>query len=343
MAPGNQAARERGTRRKHNPQSFQRGGLSQSDCIDSSGRFDSRTFFEALACFGRILHAGCAAALAPGTAPIADNASTTGQESSGVRLRPIRGSMATAKNYFDLARGPTASLYFVVPLLLLYVCGVLVLSDTTTDNVTEIWPHVVSTTLGVGAWLVLPGVTIAGLIVWSKRAKARWNVPAYVVAGMWAECLAVAAVWIAIAHGSFVEVPNLSGGAAESAIATAAPNTLRQWKIGVGVEEVLIVVQEGISDDVLFRLLMFPFFAILIRWLGQSRTVAVFGAVAASTLVAVAMNYFGWHVGASSSFNWLGCAIHTALLGLLFAYRGFGVTVGTHIIYLVWAGLVLSV
>ena len=276
-----------------------------------------------------------------GTVAAARVALSKGQP--GDQFRLALGSMATAKKYFDQARGPAASLYFVVPLLLLYMFGVFVLSDASSNNITEIWPHLVSSNLGVGTWLILPVVTVAGLLVWSRRSKARWNVPAYVVVGMWAECVAMAAVWIAIAHGSFVEIPDVTGGATESAIASAAPNTLRQWKIGVGVEELLIVVQEAISDDVLFRLLMFPLFALTLRWLGQSRTVSVFGAVFASTVVAVALNHFGWHVGASSSFDWLGCAIHTTLLGVLFAYRGFGVTVGTHVIYLMWAGLVLSV
>ncbi len=251
--------------------------------------------------------------------------------------------MQIAKTYFDQARGPTASLYFVAPLLVLYVCGVLVLSDTTSGAPNQHWPHQLSTFLGIARWLTLPAIAIFGLVVWSRRSRCRWNVPAYVVAGMWAECLLVAAVWIALAHGSFAEVPALSVGSLESGISDVAPSALRQWKIGAGVEQVLIVVREGVSDDVLFRLFMLPVFAWVLRSLRQTRGVAVIGSVAASTVVAVAANHFGWHLGVSNPVDWFGCAVHAALLGALFAYRGFGVTVGTHAIYLAWVGLILNI
>ncbi len=251
--------------------------------------------------------------------------------------------MRITKTYFDQARGPTASLYFVVPLLVLYVCGVLVLSDTTSTALNEDWPRRVSTLLGVARWMTLPAVTILGLILWGRRSRCRWNVPAYVVAGMWAECLLVAAIWVALSHGSSVEMPMLAVGPSEASMTDVAPSALRQWKIGAGVEEVLSVVREGVRDDVLFRLLMLPVFAWGIRKTGQSREMSIIGSIVASTAVVVAANYFGWHVGASSSVDWIGCAIHAALLGTLCAYRGFGVTVGTHAIYLVWTGIALNI
>jgi len=250
--------------------------------------------------------------------------------------------MRIAKTYFDQARGPTASLYFVAPLLILSMCGVLVLSGTASAELNEDWPRHVSTFLGVAHWLMLPVATILGLVVWSRRSRCRWNVPAYVIAGMWVECLLAAAAWIILAHGSFAEIPTISVGASESSITDVAPSALRQWKIGVEVEKVLIIVREGVSDDVLFRLLMLPALAWLLRGLRQSREVTVVGAIMVSTVFAVAANHFGWLLGVGGSAEWIGCALHAVLLGTLFVYRGFGVTVGTHAIYLVGTGLLLN-
>lgn len=266
---------------------------------------------------------------------------TAPQGNRGTHELPIHTTMSLAKTYFDQARGPAASLYFVIPLLLLYVCGELLSSDSGPIATLEAWPQHASASLGVGSWLALPVLTIAGLMYWSRRSRSRWNVPAYVVMGMWAECVLLAVVAMAILHGSVIGMPDFSTGTSEAVLADAAPTALRQWKIGVSVEEVLAVVKVGISDDVLFRLLMFPAAVWMLRRFQQSRQVCLAGAVIVTTVASVAMNHFGWYAGPNSSIPWSGCAIHTALLGILFAVRGFGITAGTHAIFLVATALSL--
>ncbi len=249
--------------------------------------------------------------------------------------------MSLAKTYFDQARGPVASLFFVIPLLVLYLCGELLSSEASHTKTLEVWPQHASASLGIGSWMALPALTVAALIFWSRRKRSRWNVPAYVVIGMWVECALLAAIALSVVHGSFVDMPGLSANSTEAGLADAAPSALRQWKIGVSVEEVLAIVKTGVSEDVLFRLLMFPAVVWVLKRSQQSRQVCLAAAVIVTTAAAVAMNHFGWYTSPHSSLHWSRCAIHSAVLGTLFAFRGFGITAGTHAIYLVATGLLL--
>jgi membrane protease YdiL (CAAX protease family) len=234
--------------------------------------------------------------------------------------------------WYESAR-PLTSLVFVTPLLLFYEAGVLLLGRQAFRNAADIWLRELLDTLGFSQYFLLPIVTGGTLLAWHHITQQPWRICWSACYGMFLEsCLfGLTLVLIASWQSSLLASPP-----PPAAIGTA---TLQE-KLG----QLVGFVGAGIYEEVLFRMLLLSGALALLRMAGFSRRDSLIAAVVATSLLFAAAHYrFAFSVGAQhfatqhgEAFGWSSFLFRTLAGGcfsLLFIFRGFGVTAGTHAMY----------
>ncbi len=240
--------------------------------------------------------------------------------------------------YWRQSRRPLASLAFVVPLLVLYEGGVLLLGPRAVRNGADVWLRQFFDVIGFSQYFLLPAVTIGLLLAWHHVARDRWQLSAGVLYVMFAECavlglvlLGLARVEGLIAHGA------LWGGGDVEQVPLAMP-----WAVagrGAFLGRMLAFVGAGVYEEMLFRLLLLPPVAVIARYLGARPAVRVAGAVILTSLVFSAAHYVGPHGEAFEAFTFFFRFTAGAFFAILFVYRGFGIAAGTHALYDIFVSL----
>ena len=240
----------------------------------------------------------------------------------------------TRSGYWHESARPLAGLVFVAPLLVIYEAGVLWLGPDAIRNAADVWLRRLLDGVGFTQYFLLPSLTCGLLLAWHHLERQPWQLNWSVLYGMLLESLVFGFLLVLVAgwQGRL-----FAGGASACASGTADG--------GAAVAAVAIAyLGAGISEEVLFRLLLLSSAAALCRAVGCSwRGAWAIGAVATSLLFAAAHYQFdvtllGWHfaVGHGDVFAW-STFVFRLLAGLafsaLFVVRGFGVTVGTHAAY----------
>jgi hypothetical protein len=238
-------------------------------------------------------------------------------------------------DYWHDARSPLSSLVFLIPWLVLYEFGVLLMGQEQPDavrNGADFWMRSLLGRAGLGP-VLLPVLVLSVLLVWHLAARKAWRVKPETLAGMFGESILLAIVLVAAGQLHDLMFRLWSPAAADSPelLSVAGPVTRTVSYIGAGVYE-----------EVMFRLLLVP-----AAWLGfrmfefPPKSAAVMAAVSTSFLFALAH-----HVGpAADTFNVFAFSFRAAA-GLFFAavflLRGFGITVGCHAAYDLLVGVLLA-
>ena len=97
-------------------------------------------------------------------------------------------SRSWASAYWEQSRRPLAALAFVVPLLVLYEGGVVLLGPQAVRNGADVWLRQVFDLLGFGQYFLLPAMTVGLLLAWHHLTHDRWQVSVGVLYVMFAEC-----------------------------------------------------------------------------------------------------------------------------------------------------------
>ena len=238
-------------------------------------------------------------------------------------------------DYWAEARMPLSSLLFLIPWMVVYEFGVLVMGQDQPDvlrNGADFWMRSFLSRIGIGQTL-LPVLVIAMLLAWHLIQKYPWQVRMETQAGMFAESLLLAIVLVAFGqcHDFLFRTITTEPESAATLLAVAGPVTRAVSFIGAGVYE-----------EVMFRLLLVPaaflgfrMFEFPVNW------AAAMAAISTSFLFALAH-----HVGPSAdAFNLFAFSFRAAA-GLFFAtvflLRGFGITVGCHAAYDLLVGVLLA-
>ena len=114
----------------------------------------------------------------------------------------------TLTEYWRQSRRPLVSLAFVLPLLLIYEAGVILLGTTAVRNGADVWLRQMLDVFGFGQYFLLPALTIGLLLAWHHVSCDRWQLAPWVLYVMFAECAAASAaaicrqIPIAIPYGS---------------------------------------------------------------------------------------------------------------------------------------------
>ena len=98
----------------------------------------------------------------------------------------------------------------------------------------------------------------------------------------------------------------------------------------------------GIYEEVLFRLTLLPLVVWGFRISGLGPRQALVGAVVATSLLFSGAHYIGPHGQVWDISTFLFCAVAGGFFAVLFVYRGFGIAAGTHAMYDILVGLLLT-
>jgi len=242
------------------------------------------------------------------------------------------------QHYLQQSRRPLVSLAFVVPLLVLYEGGIVILGPQAVRNGADVWLRQFLDSLGFSQYFLLPALTVGLLLAWHHVAHERWQVSAGVLYTMLLECavLGVGLVLLARVQGLLV-ASALEG-------VTHAPREQLEvpWVMagrGAFLGRMLGYLGAGIYEELLFRLMLVPpLVAAAARFCTHPGT-RVAGVVIITSLVFSAAHYIGPHGESLDAFTALFRFTAGAIFAVLFVYRGFGIAAGTHALYDIFVSL----
>jgi hypothetical protein len=244
-----------------------------------------------------------------------------------------RSAESIATDYWLESSRPLVSLVFVIPLLLAYELGLVVLGPQAMRNGADLWLRWLLEWLGFGQFLVLPLATCCGLLAWHHVRGDRWRFPWPVLSGMLLESVLLGILLLAVAHvqGSILAALQPAAWTTDA----ADPD---------GLDHLVAFLGAGVYEETLFRLLLLPLVAFGWQALGADRQHALGLAVAVTSLIFAAAHYRldlmlgDWHLvtEVGESFAWasfLFRLVAGAFFSAVFLWRGFGIAVGTHALY----------
>jgi hypothetical protein len=214
-------------------------------------------------------------------------------------------------SYFHRATLPLASLLFLLPLIIIYEIGVRhypvhpLFASKHIQDFFLLW--------GATGRYLPPLAVLAILLAWHIARHDSWRVRPAVLGGMILECVALVAPLV---------------------LCLAA---LRQlWPLMAGVSDVstqiIFSLGAGIYEELIFRLVAFTLLdLLLVDTLKIPRPRAIGLIVLIPALLFSAYHYLG-----NEAFSYHTFAIRTlggVYFGVIFLFRGFGITAGTHAAY----------
>jgi hypothetical protein len=266
-----------------------------------------------------------------------DELSTTARaRGSAAASLPLDGDsivlrLDACRQYWQQARLPLASLVFVLPFLVLYEGGVLLLGEEALRNGADVWLRGGLSNLGLGHYFLLPALTIGLLLAAQHARQATWRFPPTVLYGMACESLLLGAALLLAAE--------LQGTALRHVLSW--DGTLPSCAIrGDSLGNVVAFAGAGVYEEALFRLALLPLAVCVAQALGTPRR----GAAAIAVLVTSLAFAGAHHLGPSGeAFVWPAFLFRTVAGGVfaaVFFYRGFGIAAGMHVAYDILAAAV---
>lgn len=238
--------------------------------------------------------------------------------------------LPSCEAYWQGARRPLTSLAFVLPLLLLYEGGVLVLGPAAVRNGADVWLRGLLDQLGLGQYFLLPILTIGALLAWHHVARDQWQIGWRTLCGMLAESLLFGGGLLLLAHLQ---------GALLMQLGVAPPTLALHDHAADAAGRLVSYLGAGIYEEVLFRLLLLPSLAGLIVACGAAPRLGVAAAVVATSLLFSTAHYLGASGEAFHGYTFFFRFLAGVLFALLFVFRGFGIAAGAHALYDILVGL----
>ena len=231
-------------------------------------------------------------------------------------------------DYWEQSRRPLASLAFMAPLLLLYEIGVLVLGSHAIRNGADVWLRQLLDLLGFSQYFLLPLLTVAILLAWHHLTGQPWRVSFGLFYRMLAECAVLAVVLVIVARVQDSLLSVFMPGMSQTAIRAAIWSGIADW-----LGEIVGYVGAGVYEELMFRLIMLPAAAWVLKQAGCSTSQSFVGAIVITSLVFAAAHHIGPEGEPIVLRNFLFRTIAGVFFATLFVYRGFGIAAGTHALY----------
>jgi membrane protease YdiL (CAAX protease family) len=231
-------------------------------------------------------------------------------------------------DYWQQSRRPLASLAFMAPLLALYEFGVLALDRHAVRNGADVWLRQLLDLLGFSQYFLLPLLTVAILLAWHHVSRQPWHLRLGVIYTMLAECAVLAVLLVIIARVQDSILSVFMPGMSHTAIRAALWNDLADW-----LGQIVGYIGAGVYEELLFRLMLLPATAWLLKQCGLSSAQSLFAAVLVTSFLFSAAH----HIGPEGEDIYLRTFLFRMIAGVFFAalfvYRGFGIAAGTHAFY----------
>ena len=228
--------------------------------------------------------------------------------------------------YHQQTHRPIVCLAFVLPIVMLYEISSFLLANDAVRSGVDQWIGGMFSSLGVGQVVILPVVITAILVVWHHRQHDRWTFNPLVLAGMLLESslLGLILYWSANAV-YFLATVSLPDAVTAGSVATDS-----DWLVAC-----VSVLGSGIYEETFFRILLLLPLIAWGTWLTDKREIGVLAGMILCSLIFTLLHYSlfnpAGHPFEVSSFLFrFGASI---VFCNLFLFRGFGIAVGSHVIY----------
>lgn len=253
--------------------------------------------------------------------------------------------------YWLETRRPFCNLIFLLPLLLAYELGIVLIvgpHGEVSRNGADAWMRLWLRQAGIEMVWLLPSLLVGTLTAWHLTSRQPWRTSWDTLGGMAAESLLYA--FILILLGQLTDY-----GFRHAALVTVQ---LEDHQIQMGfLVRLVTFMGAGIYEEFLFRLCLLSVVYVLLRVMLFSKAWAAMATVVVTSLIFSLAHYLppgsDDHVQAlihacvrvqSSRELWFSFAFRT-IAGMFFAalyfFRGFGITVGAHAAYDVFVGVFL--
>jgi len=228
------------------------------------------------------------------------------------------------KPYHVETRRPLVCLAFVLPFLVFYEVGSILLGQNSLRSGIDQWLHQILNQFGAGQLVLLPLVTVGIMLAWHHQQHDHWRIRIPVLFGMLGEAIGLGAILFCAANSLNL----LSGG--ESPVAETTLNLSSVWWANA-----VSYVGSGIYEELIFRiLLLVPAIHLVSKYFPlRDHSTAI--AVVIVSLVFAALHYNFFNPAGNpfelSSFVFRFAA--SIVFCFLFLFRGFGIAVGAHVAY----------
>jgi hypothetical protein len=232
------------------------------------------------------------------------------------------GPMVGIPGYMDDVHRPVTCLMFLLPFILLYELGIFYISYSASEPETgkviavEMFERFLALFGASGYYL--PGLAIVLiLLAWQVASGDNWKFSGQTIGGMWIESFLLAIPLLVLSHVANKQV----------IMAAVEGRASPVW-----LSELLLSVSAGLYEELLFRLILIILLNILLIDVFKiSEGPAIFTIVLSSAVIFSLYHYLG-----DEKFEWNTFVFRTMAGGYLagaFILRGFGITVGCHIMY----------
>ncbi len=232
---------------------------------------------------------------------------------------------------------PLSSMVFIAPLLFVYESGVVLLGPHALRNGADTWLRQFLESLGFGQYFLLPILTCGILLAWHHTRHDRWSLHSDVFVTMFLESMFFALVLFAVAHiqkAMFAPATALAATTAHAASTTgvAASGTVDSVSV---VSRLVGYCGAGIYEELLFRLILLPSVAGLLRWCHCSWRMSWTWAIVITSVLFSAAHY-QLFTQAGYLFDWYSFLFRFtagSFFAIVFVSRGFGIAAGAHAFY----------
>ncbi len=236
--------------------------------------------------------------------------------------------------YWQQTRYPLVCLVFVLPLLLFYEGGILLLGPSALRNGADVWLRQLLDFVGMTGYFLLPVLTVALLLAWHHLSRQRWQVSSGVLFGMLIESAVLGLALLLFAHLQGMWFASLAQPWPSHVATVSFGSSGFDW-----LGQLVGFVGAGIYEEVLFRLALLPICGAILWGLGASRRWQTLGAIVLTSLAFSLAHYVGPHGEWFDTYTFVFRSTAGAFFALLFVSRGFGIAAGAHAAYDIFAGL----
>ncbi|MBX7104930.1 MAG: CPBP family intramembrane metalloprotease [Gemmataceae bacterium] len=241
-------------------------------------------------------------------------------------------------SYWRATRHPAPCLFFVLPLLIVYEYGVIALGgpkSAAVRNGADAWLRWLLDQAGPGISLFAP--VAIGLVLIFRALRHKDDAPPdapSVLLGMVIECIALAVgLWVmSRSFGPILDAMGINLSTPSAAAGGAASTPLSQAVTFLGA---------GIYEEVLFRLMLFGGLIAILRIALIPKTLATLLAAVLSAFGFAAVHHLGARGEAVDGYVFAFRVLAGLIFAAVYAFRGFGIAVGTHACYDVLVGIPL--
>jgi membrane protease YdiL (CAAX protease family) len=253
----------------------------------------------------------------------------------------------TLPDYWAHSRGPLSSFLFLIPLLLVYEIGVVVMaggeSAGALRNGADYWMRGWLENVGIPFTFVLPFLVTAGLLIWHICGKYSWRVSTDTFVGMLAESLLFALCLVVLGQLQDLAFQRYLPASMSSPNVAAV---LRQSEMMIGdnstLGRIISFIGAGVYEEVLFRLCLLPVCYAVFRVCFLPKKWAAFLAIFVTSLAFSVAHYIGPMADQFTLFSFSFRLVAGLFFSTLFMLRGFGITVGCHAAYDLLVGVLLA-